>query len=238
MNPRPPDPSSPRPLDRALSLPLLETVHRIASLDASTKERSAQLTVALREHTTDADAKAGLKWAVSRIWINPPAPASAMIRWAIHHPEHFPDRRLMHTGALMATVPFVGSALGQLGRSFALDQTLTVPDLRRRLVARWGETSTVHAAVGKTITSLRRLGVVEGGGNQPITRCTPLPASPHASAWLTHALILSRQAESIEAREATTAPELFWTAPDTPHPDYPHLELHTEAQNRQVWAPT
>ena len=138
MNPRQPDPSSPRPLDRALSLPLLETVHRIASLDASTKERSAQLTVALREHTTDADAKAGLKWAVSRIWINPPPPAAAMIRWAIDNPEHFPDRRLMHTGALMATVPFVGSALGQLGRSFALDQTLTVPDLRRRLVARWG----------------------------------------------------------------------------------------------------
>ena len=102
MNPRPPDPSSPRPLDRALSLPVLETVYRIASLHASTKERSAQLTVALREHTTDADAKAGLKRAVSRIWINPPRPSAAMIRWAIDHPEHFPDRRLMHTGALMA----------------------------------------------------------------------------------------------------------------------------------------
>ena len=138
----------------------------------------------------------------------------------------------------MATVPFVGSALGQLGRSFALNQTLTVSDLRRRLVARWGETSTVRAAAGKTVTSLRRLGVVEGGGPQPVTSCTPLPASPHASAWLTHALILSRQSESIEAREATTAPELFWTDPATPHPDYPNLELHTEAQHRQIWTPT
>ena len=238
MNPRPPDPSSPRPLDRALSLPVLETVYRIASLHASTKERSAQLTVALREHTTDADAKAGLKRAVSRIWINPPRPSAAMIRWAIDHPEHFPDRRLMHTGALMATVPFVGSALGQLGRSFALNQTLTVPDLRRRLVARWGETSTVRAAAGKTVTSIRRLGIVEGGGHHPVTRCTPLPASPHATAWLIHAVILSRQSESIEAREATTAPELFWTAPTTPNPTYPHLELHTEAQNRQIWTPT
>ena len=215
----------------------METVYRIASLDASTNERSAQLTVALREHTTDADTKAGLKWAVSRIWINPPPPASTMIRRAIDNPRHFPDRRLMHAGALMAIVPFVGSALGQLGRSFALDQTLTVPDLRRRLVARWGETSTVHAAAGKTVTSLRRLGIVEGGGHQPVTRCTPLPASPHASAWLIHAVILSRGAESIEAREATTAPELFWTDPTTPSLDYPHLELHTEAANRQIWTP-
>ncbi len=236
MSPRPPDPGSPRPLDRALSLTLLDTVHRIASLDAGTQERSAQLTIALREHTTDADAKTRLKWAVSRVWINPPRPATEMIRWAIDHPEQFPDRRLMHTGALMATIPFVGSALSQLGRSFALDQALTVAGLRQRLVARWGETSTVSGAVGKTITSLRRLGVVDGGGRQPITRCTPLPASPQAAAWLVHAVILCRQASSIGVRDAAEAPELFWAAPTTPDPHYPHLEPHTEAQNRQVWA--
>ncbi|MYH43040.1 MAG: hypothetical protein F4110_12010 [Acidimicrobiaceae bacterium] len=216
---------------------MLETVYRIASLDLSIKERSAQLTIALREHTTDADAKAGLKWAVSRVWINPPRPAAAMVRWAIDHPEHFPDRRVMHTGALLATVPFVGSVLGQLGRSFALDETLTVPNLRRRLVARWGETSTVREAVGKTITSLRRLDVVDGGGNQPVTRRARLHASPLATAWLVHAVILCRQASSIEVRGAAAAPELFWADETTPDPDYPHLELHTEALNRRVWVP-
>ena len=235
MSPRQPDPSSPRPLDRALSLPLLETVYRIASLDISTEQRSAQLTIALREHTTDADAKTRVKSAVSRIWINPPQPAVAMIRWAIDHPEHFPDRRLMHTGALLATVPFVGSVLGQLGRSFALDQTLTVPDLRRRLVARWGETSTVREAVGKTVTSLRRLGVIDGGGLQPVTRRPCLAASPLGAAWLVHALMLCRQAGSIEVRDASGAPERFWADQTTPEPNYPHLELHTEALNRRVW---
>jgi hypothetical protein len=71
-------------------LPVLETVHRIASLNVGTQERSAQLTIALREHTTDADANTRLKWAVSRVWINPPRPAVGMIRWAIDHPELFP----------------------------------------------------------------------------------------------------------------------------------------------------
>lgn len=237
MSLRLPDPSSPRPLDRALSLPLLDAVYRIASFDLTVEERSDQLTIALREHTTDADAKKRMKWAVSRIWINPPQPAAAMIRWAIDHPEHFPDRRLMHTGALMATVPFVGSALSQLGRSFALDQALTVTDLRNRLVARWGETSTVREAVGKTVTSLRRLGIVDGGGRQPITRCPQLDASPLATAWLVHAVILCRQASSIGVRDAVAAPELFWAAANAPDPDYPHLELHTEALNRRVWVP-
>ena len=235
MNPRQPDPKAPRPLDRALSLPLLETVYRIASLDVDTAERSAQLTIALREHTTDADAATRVKWAVSRIWINPPQPAATMIQWAIDHPEHFPDRRLMHTGALLSTVPFVGSLLSHLGRSIALDQTLTVRDLRRRLVARWGDTSTVRGAVGKTVTSLRRLGVVDGGGRHPVTNCPGLAASPLGTAWLVHAVMLYRQAGSIEVNDAAAAPELFWANHNTPDPNYPHLELHTEALNRRVW---
>ena len=235
MSPQQPDPRAPRPLDRALSLPLLETVYRIASLDIDKCDRSVQLTIALREHTTDADAATRVKWAVSRIWINPPQPAVTMIRWAIDHPEHFPDRRLMHTGALLSTVPFVGSVLGQLGRSFALDQTLTVPDIRKRLVARWGETSTVRGAAGKTVTSLRRLGVVDGGGRHPVVGRSRLAASPLGAAWLVHAVMLYRYAESIEIRDAAAAPELFWADQNTPDPSYPHLELHTEALNRRVW---
>ena len=236
MSPRAPDPGSPRPLDRALNLPLLETVYRIAALDLSPEQRSQQLTIALREHTTDADAESRLKWAVSRIWTNPPEPSAEMIRWAIDHPEHFPDRRLMHAGALLATVPFVGTALAHLGRSFAHDQLLTVSDLRRRLVARWGDTSTVRGAVGKTVTTFRRLEIVTGGGPTPITCQPALVASPHAAAWLVHALLLHRQATSIDVRDAADAPELFWAAPTTPDSTYPHLEQHTEATNRRIWA--
>lgn len=235
MSIRQPDPRAPRPPDRALSLPLLETVYRIASLDIDTSERSAQLTIALREHTTEADAATRVKWAVSRIWINPPGPAVTMIRWAIDHPEHFPDRRLMHTGALLSTIPFVGTVLGYVGRSIALDQTLTVPDLRRRLVARWGDTSTVRGAVGKTVTSLRRLGVIDGGGHQSIVGCPRLEASPLGAAWLVHAVILRRQAGAIDVHDAAAAPELFWANHSKPDPNYPHLELHTEALNRRVW---
>lgn len=235
MSPVPPDPRSPRPPDRAVSLPLLETVYRIAALDIDPAERSTQLTIALREHTTDADAKTRLKWVVSRIWINPPEPAGAMISWAIEHPEHFPDRRLMHTGALLATVPFVGSVLGQLGRAFALNQTPTVPELRRRLVARWGETSTVREAVGKTITSLRRLEIVDGGGVRPVAPGGRMSATSLGAAWLTQAVMLHRQVGSLEVREAEGAPELFWVGQQAPNPAYPYLELHTESLNRRVW---
>lgn len=235
MSPRRSDPASPRPPDRALSLPLLETVYRIASLDVNAAERSEQLTIALREHTTEADAKTRVKHIVTRIWISPPDSAATAIRWAIDHPEQFPDRRLMHTGALLATVPFVGSTLKELGRSFALGQVLTVPELRQRLVARWGETSTVLEGTGKTVTSLRRLGVVDGGGRRPVTCGPGLAASPIGFSWLIHALMLYRCAASIEVRDASVAPELFWADQSDPDPSYPYLELHTEGLNRRVW---
>jgi len=218
-----------------LSLPLLETVYRIASLDVSAAERSEQLTVALREHTTDADAKTRVKHTVMRIWISPPEPAASAIRWAIDHPEQFPDRRLMHTGALLATVPFVGSALQELGRSFALGQSLTVPELRQRLVARWGETSTVLEGTGKTITSLRRLGVVHGGGRQPVTDESALASSELGASWLIHAVMLHRSVASIDTRDASNAPELFWAEQRDPDAEYPHLQVHTEGLNRRVW---
>ena len=85
-----------------------------------------------------------------------------MIRWAVDHPDLFPDHRVMHAGALLATFSFVGSVAELLGRSFALDEPVTIVDLTRRAVAVWGASSTVHEGVGKTITTLRRLDVVQG----------------------------------------------------------------------------
>ena len=75
----------------------------------------------------------------------------------------------MHAGALLATFSFVGSVAELLGRRFALDEPVTVVDLTRRAVAVWGASSTVHEGVGKTITTLRRLDVVKGGGRTPVT---------------------------------------------------------------------
>ena len=198
-------------------------------------ERSELLTIALREHTTAADAANKMKKTVTRVWLNPPEPAVPMIHWALEHPEHFPDRRLMHAGALLATVPFVASVMTQVGRSFALGESVTVPDLRRRIVAIWGGTSTVQEGVGKTVTTLRRLDILDGGGRAPVEPCEPLEAGGMASAWLIHATMLARHVQALDVREAPGAPELFWLADLSPDAGYPLLESHAEGMNRRVW---
>ena len=222
--------------DGALSFPVLEAAYRFAASDGSLEERSELLTVALREHVSERDAKTKIKWTLNRVWLNPPEQAALMIRWALDHPDLFPDRRVMHTGALLATFPFVGSVAELLGRSFALGETVTVVDLRRRAVAVWGASSTVQEGVGKTITTLRRLAVVEGGGRKPITPAPPLPVTPLGAAWLVHATMLTRQAEALDVHDATHAPELFWAGGVKPSPDYPLLDIHSEGISRRIWA--
>jgi hypothetical protein len=222
--------------DGALSYPALEAAYRIARLGNSLERGSELLTVALREHVSERDAKTKIKWTLNRVWLNPPEQASAMIRWALDHADLFPDRRVMHAGALFATFPFVGSIAELLGRSFALDEPITVVDLRRRVVALWGASSTVQEGVGKTVTTLRRLDLVEGGGRRKITPAALLPVTPLGATWLVHATMLTRQVQAIDVDDATYAPELFWTEARKPAIDYSLLEIHSETTTRRVWA--
>ena len=110
-------------------------------------------------------------------------------------------------GALLSTTPFVGSVVAQLGRSFSLNEAVTVPDLRRRIVAVWGSSSTINEALGKT---LRRLGVMEGGGRTPVTAAPGLTVASLVSTWLVHAVMLARQVQSLDTYDAKNAAELFW----------------------------
>ena len=142
----------------------------------------------------------------------------------------------MHAGALLATVPYVASVMTQLGRSFALGEVATVADLRRRIVSIWGGTSTVQEGVGKTVTTLRRLDIVTGGGRSAVTSCDRLEPGTLASSWLVHATMLARQVQALDVNEAPGAPELFWVADLKPDSEYPFLEEHAEGLTRRVWA--
>jgi|HubBroStandDraft_2_1064218.scaffolds.fasta_scaffold07054_4 hypothetical protein len=235
MNARPAEISSRVP-DGALSFGALDAAYRIGALAKSLEERSELLTVALREHVSERDAKTKIKWTLNRVWLNPPEPAVAMIRWARDHVDSFPDRRAMHAGALLATYPFVGSVAELLGRSFALDEPITVVDLRRRVVALWGASSTVQEGVGKTVTTFRRLGLVNGGGRKPVLLSTRLPVTSLGATWLIHTTMLTRQVQAIDVDDANNAPELFWAELRKPDPDYPLLEVHSETTTRRVWA--
>ena len=222
--------------DVALSLPALDAAYRVARLGLPPKERSEVLTIALREHFSERDASTKAKWALNRIWFNPPSAARYMVEWALANPQALPDRRLLHGGALIATYPFVGSVAAFIGRAFALQSTVSILDVRRRCVELWGGTSTVIEGASKAITTLRRLELVNGGGREPITAAARIDAPCQAAGWLVHAALLTRQQQAVEEREIGDIPELYWAKLAQPIRDYPLLQSHREGATRSVWA--
>ena len=223
--------------ERTIRPDVLEVAYRIAGSDAPFEDQRQLLGVALRDYVTLQEANNKVKKMMTRLWVNPPEYAAAVIRWAVQHPEVFPDRHAMHLGAMLATYPFVDTVLATIGRAFALDGSITGVELRRKVVGHWGERTSVSLGATKTAGTLRHIGVISGGGNAgPYLPSSKLEVSPMGASWLVHCLLCSRGAGSINADDVPTAPELFWTGTLIIDPTYPMLELHREGMNRRVWA--
>lgn len=222
-------------LDRALTSELFEVALRIAESDSPWAQQRRLLTVALRDYVSAQEAEGKTKKCLTRVWVNPPGNARAMIKWAREHPSVASDRRLLHIGALIATYPFAGSVIADIGRSLSLTGQADTLDIRRRARMRWGDRESVAVGARKVYTTLRNLGVLEGGTKTPLVRASGVAASPTATAWLLHAVLASRTQTSMSEADAIAAPELFWADMRRPNGDYPLLERHTEGLNRTVW---
>lgn len=222
--------------DRTLWPEVFDVAYRIAASGEPFEDQRQMLMVALRDHTTEQEAGNKTKKLLTRVWINPPPEAWPMVRWAVEHPEQFPDRRVMHLGALLATFPFVGSVAAILGRAFALDGEISGVELRRRMVAQWGARTMVELGAGKSAGTLRRFDIVSGGGRDPMRPGLALPADGEAAAWLVHATMLTEGREAIDVGEVEDSPQLFWADIGSIAASYPLLELHREGVSRQVYA--
>ena len=221
--------------ERALGPDIFEVAYKIAASGHPFAEQRQLLAVALRDHTTEQEANDKTKKLLTRVWVNPPPEALPLIQWAVAHPEQFTDRRVMHLGALMATFPFVGSVAAVIGKAFAIDGQLRNTDLKTRIVGSWGARKTVEFGVVKTAGLLRKFGLVDGGGLKPMHPGAVLEVSGLAAAWLVHALILTRQQETMDATTVADASELFWAHLGPLDPVYPRLATHREGGRRLVY---
>ena len=67
--------------DRGLTLEQLEVVRRVVIADPDPRSNRRQLTIALRDLVSDQEAMGKTKICVTRVWLNPPSEAEAMIVW-------------------------------------------------------------------------------------------------------------------------------------------------------------
>lgn len=223
-------------LDRALTIELLDVAFRIASSDEPWEHQRRLLTVALRDHVSAQEAEGKTKKCLTRVWVNPPPEAAPMIAWAIKHASLAGDRRVLHLAAVLATFPFAGTVAAVIGRALALEGEVQAADVRRRVREVWGDKSSVDISARKVYTTFKSLGVIAGGGRDPIAAAPRLPVPAPLALWVVHALLLTRQAQSIADADLDSAPELFWVALGRRDNDYPLVSRHTEGRGRTVWS--
>ncbi len=216
-------------LDRALTPGLLDVALRVAFESEGSPDARRLLTVALRDHVSAQEAEGKTKKCLSRVWVQPPEAARDMIRWAIAHRHFDPDRTVLHLGAILATFPFAGVVAAIVGRQLHLENRVEPRAVRAEARTALGDRSTVDVGARKVVTSMRYLGLLDGPNGQPLLLGRQPVVPAELTGWIMHALLLTRQAESIGIDDLSRSPELATVkVAGSRTSSYPLLEFHAE----------
>ena len=224
--------------DRALTPELFDVALRVATESRGSNDSRRLLTVALRDYVSTQEADGKTKKCLSRVWVSPPERAREMIRWAIDHQHLDPERTVLHLGALLATFPFAGIVISNVGRQLHLEGAVNPRQVRSETTALLGDRSTIDVGARKVVTTLRYLGLLTGpnGGRLLLGRQPTVHSS--LVGWVTHALLLTRQVDAVGVDGLSRAFELATLKLESGRSiGYPLLELHTEG-GRTVATPS
>lgn len=217
-------------LDRGLTLELLEIAFDVAVADPDSRTNRRKLTIALRDHVSEQEAEGKTKKCLTRVWLNPPAEAVDMIAWARLQDFPQPMRPVLHFGAILATFPFVGTVAKVVGQHLKTDGHVSALAVRAEVRRLLGDRSSVDVAARKAYTTFRNLGLLQQEGQvlRPAGRSFVV-SNPLLSAWLGHAVLLTRQVESQPLSMLTNAPELLGIElPAMRVGNYPLVESHSQ----------
>jgi hypothetical protein len=153
-----------------------------------------------------------------------------MIRWAIDNQADVDDRRGLHFAAILATFPFAGSVAATVGRHLHFDGKVDPRRVKAEVCSLLGDRSTIDVGARKVLTTMRYLGLLDGPDGGPLVLGGQPMVPQGFFGWTVHALLLTRQVESVGLRELSGARELATLTAVTGVNGYPLLEIHEEAR--------
>ncbi len=216
-------------LDRGLTLEQLDLALEVSRADPDPGTNRRTLTIALRDLVSEQEAEGKTKKCLTRVWLNPPSPAAQMIGWAREIELPHNSQPVLHYGAMLATFPFAGVVARSIGRRFQLEGHAGAAEVRDEVRRELGDRSSVDVAARKAYTAFRNIGVVEQARQTLRPTLPPIDAPDALGTWLSHAVLLTRQAGSLPITSLQSAPELLGIQlPAAISRDYPFLEFHSE----------
>jgi len=150
---------------------------------------------------------------LSHIWCLVPETAVALRGRALKRLVHATaaERLAIHWAMMIATYPFFTDLASALGRLLSLHGSVTLSQLKRRLVETWGERSTIARAIPRILRSMVQWGVLRNGTEKGLYAVAgPPPAvSDPVAMLLVEALLLDSGQESMELDQLLGHPALF-----------------------------
>jgi hypothetical protein len=135
----------------------------------------------------------------------------------------------------VATFPFAGLVARAIGQRFQVDGSADAREIRAEVRRTVGDRSAVEVAARKAYTTFEHLGLIDKQG-QLLVPAAAGSATPEAlGPWLIHALLLTRQADSLPISSIANAPE--WMESSAPSPvlgDYRFLEAHAQLSSALI----
>lgn len=229
--------SSPQILNRPLKRAWLDAALWAARASDDLALRQERLTDVLDQAQLGSEARRKTARVLGHIWLSPPPRARPFIDWAIMHADG-DDTRVLHIGAMLGTYPFIGDVYSAAGMRLRRAKELDNKPIRSKVVSKWGDREAIHRAVVMALNTLSSLGILEGEPYSGIWKqTTELEVPASLEPWLAHAILLSRNATSIDASAVLYAPELFALSLKRIAATicYPYLEVHTEGGNKKVF---
>lgn len=216
-------------LDRGLTLAQLDMALGVARSDTDPATNRRKLTIALRDVVSEQEAQGKTKKCLTRVWLSPPLPAAPMIAWARDADWADELGAFVHYAALLATFPFVGVVARSVGQRLQVDGYALAQDVRSDVKRRVGDRSSVDVAARKSYTTMVNLGLLTKD-DQTLRPTTGVALPAALAEWCAHAVLLTRQAESLAASSVANAPELLLRAlPSRSRRSYPLIDRHASS---------
>jgi len=120
------------------------------------------------------------------------------------------ERRALHWGLAVAGYPFFRDAADAAGRLLALQGNLSLAQLRRRLLERWGHRSTAYRAAQRIVRTWIDWGILRETHKPGTYSCAaPIKVAGRLATWLIEALLVGGNNESLPVSKIRNNPALF-----------------------------
>ena len=198
--------------DRRVAIEWLETVSWKQARGVTSAELRKAGHGLLRSQYPSKVARGKTLTVIFHLWVQVPQKAVVLRNAAACLLKDLDSQRriALHWGLAVATYPFFRDVADVAGRLISLQRNVSLAQLRRRVLERWGRSSTAERAIQRIVRSWIDWGVLhESDKRGTYTAAAPIKIEGTLGAWLIEALLVGSDLDSIPVGKIKANPVLF-----------------------------